>query len=238
MSEGRLPALDGPVLMDQEWRDAAFLHWRVDPAVVAPWMPSGARVDVLDGATYVGLIGFVMHRAGFGSGRPVPFFGDFVEVNVRLYSTDAAGRKGVVFASLDAERLAVVGLAGLLGVRYRWARADARREDERLTYRSQRLAPPHRGARTDLVLRTRDEPADDALSVFLTARWCMHTQVAGRGAYVPNTHEPWPLRVAEVVRCEDGLVAAAGLGGLTARAPDSVLWSPGVRTRFGLPRWV
>ena len=44
--------------------------------------------------------------------------------------------------------------------------------------------------------------------------------------------------VAEVVRCEDGLVAAAGLGGLTARAPDSVLWSPGVRTRFGLPRWV
>ena len=52
-------------------------------------------------------------------------------------------------------------------------------------------------------------------------------------------------RTAEVVRrtypdvrvleIDDQLVAAAGLPGVSSREPDSVLWSAGVRTVFGLP---
>ena len=40
---------------------------------------------------------------------------------------------------------------------------------------------------------------------------------------------------AELVELEDDLVAVAGLPGLTSRAPDSVLFSRGVRTDFGRP---
>ena len=64
----------------------------------------------------------------------------------------------------------------------------------------------------------------------------MHHHVAGRPVWVPNTHDAWPLRSAELLRCTDGLVSAAGLPGVTDRPPESVLWSPGVRTWFGRPR--
>ena len=76
----------------------------------------------------------------------------------------------------------------------------------------------------------------DVHTAALTARFGLHTRVLGRTLWVPNTHGPWPLRTARVTHLEDTLVAAAGLPGVTGRPPDSVLFSTGVRTVFGLPR--
>jgi uncharacterized protein YqjF (DUF2071 family) len=230
------PPLTGRPIMDQVWGDLVFLHWRIEPERVAPFLPPGCWPDVHDGSSWVGLIGFEMRRAGFGYGHPVPFFGDFGEINVRLYSTDEQGRRGVVFRSLETERLAVMVAAGLLGVRYRWSRIRVDRASGTLGYRSSRIAPPGRGASTDFAVRPGTEAVRDPLSVFLTARWGMHHQVAGRPLWVPNTHDPWPLKAAELLHCRDDLVTAAGLPGVTTRAPESVLWSPGVRTQFGPPR--
>ena len=52
---------------------------------------------------------------------------------------------------------------------------------------------------------------------------------------MPNAHPPWPLRTAELLTLDDGLVAAAGLGDLARRAPDHVAFSDGVPVEFGLP---
>src|SRR5688500_5012000 len=108
--------------MSQDWRDLTYLHWEVDPALVADRMPPGVRPDVLDGRTYVGLVPFRMVGAGPGRGLPVPWLGTFLETNVRLYSVDSTGRRGIVFLSLDCDRAAVVAGARLgFGVPYRWA---------------------------------------------------------------------------------------------------------------------
>ncbi len=221
--------------MDQYWDDLVFLHWRVAPEVVAPYLPPGCRPDVYDGSSWIGLIGFVMRKAGFGYDHPVPFFGDFAEINVRLYSTDDQGHRGVVFLSLEAERLALMLFAGLMGVRYRWARIRTERGPDEIGYTSTRLAPPGRGARTSFAVRPGQGVVDDPLAVFLTARWGMHHRLGRRPMWVPNTHEPWPLRTAELLHCSDELVAAAGFPGVADATPDSVLWSPGVRTQFGRP---
>jgi hypothetical protein len=61
--------------------------------------------DVLCGVTYVGLVAFRMHRVGWLWSPGVPYLGSFPETNVRLYSVDAHGRRGVVFRSMDAGRL-------------------------------------------------------------------------------------------------------------------------------------
>ncbi|MCW2848042.1 MAG: hypothetical protein JWR90_2016 [Marmoricola sp.] len=230
------PQFTGRPIMDQVWGDLVFLHWRIEPEQVAPHLPPGCRPDVHDGSSWVGLIGFEMRDAGFGYGHPVPYFGDFGEINVRLYSTDDQGRRGVVFRSLETERLAVTVLAGAVGVRYRWSRVRVERGPTTLGYRSSRLAPPSRGATTDFAVRTSPGVVRDPLSVFLTARWGMHHHVGARPLWVPNTHTPWPLRSAELEHCADELVAVAGFPGVTDRPPESVLWSPGVRTQFGLPR--
>lgn len=229
--------LPGRVLLDQFWRDLTFLHWRVDPALVAPLLPVGTRPDLFDGDTWVGLIPFRMTEARFGSGPVLPYVGRFPETNVRLYAVDSAGRRGVVFASLEASRLAfVLGSRWTLGLNYTWSRMSVVEADGVITYASRRLWPAPRGASTRIVVRPGDtEVSDDPLADFLTARWGLHTRRLGRTFFLPNQHDPWPLHTAELLALDDELVAVAGLPGLVDRPPDSVLFSRGVRTQFGAP---
>lgn len=230
------PRLSGRQIMGQHWADLTFLHWRVDPDLVAGLLPDGTTPDLYDGATYVGLVPFRMVGAGVGRGPAVPWLGTFAETNVRLYSVDPTGRRGVVFRSLEASRLAVVLGARLsFGLPYTWARMLVRHDGDTFTYESSRRLPGPRGAGGRIVVRPGDAVTTDPLAAFLTARWGLHTRWLGRTLYVPNHHGPWPLHQAELVHLEETLVAAAGLPGLAARPPDSVLWSPGVRTVFGVP---
>jgi uncharacterized protein len=231
------PDLPGVRIMSQWWRDLTFLHWRVAPDVVAPLLPPGTRPDVHDGATWVGLIPFRMVGAGIGRGPAVPWLGSFAETNVRLYSVDEQGRRGVVFLTLEASRAAVVLAARLaFALPYAWARMRVQETDGVLTYSSGRRSPRPRGAATRVVVRPGGVRTDgDPLDHFLTARWGLHTRAFGRTLYVPNHHAPWPLQDAEVLHLDDALVGACGLPGISTRPPESILFSRGVRTVFGTP---
>ena len=231
----RAPALTGPVMMNQDWRDLTFLHWAVEPARVAHLMPPGVRPDTFEGRTYVGLIPFRMVDAGVARGPGVPWAGTFLETNVRLYSVDATGRRGIVFLSLDTDRsLVVAGARAVFGLPYRWARmrydatADLRTYDARLRRRGTRPT-------SHVVVRVGEPRPSTPLDDFLSARWGLHVRWWGRTLYVPNTHPAWPLRAAEAVTVEDGLMASVGLAGLASRPPDHVAFSEGVHTEFGLP---
>lgn len=245
------PPLRGRVLMTQRWVDLAYLHWAVDPGLVADRMPRGVRPDVHEGRTYVGLVPFSMVGAGPGSGPAIPWLGTFLETNVRLYSVDEDGRRGVVFLSLDTDRLLVaLGARLAFATPYRWARMRHRVEHghpgspdpqgAEHTWRARLRARTGRarGARSTITLRVgqRREPA--ALDHFLSARWRLHTTIVGRTVRIPNEHEPWPLHDAEVLDLRDELMASVGLPGLAERPPDHVAFSPGVRTRFGFPERV
>lgn len=237
------PPLPTPRVSEQWWRDACFVHWRTDPALVAPLLPRGVRPDLFDGHAWVGLVPFRMDGAGLPGRGGVPWLGSFLELNVRTYSVDDQGRRGVVFRTLEAERAAVVlGARALLDVPYRWARMRFAREQDPdgrtvLDYRSRRRGPSRRGrpaSRLRVAVGERiDRPGP--LEVFLTARFGLHTPWWGRPLWVPNTHGPWPLHRGELLELEDSLVRDSGFGRLAARLPDSVLCSPGVRTGFGLP---
>jgi uncharacterized protein YqjF (DUF2071 family) len=224
--------------MHQQWLELAFLHWRVEPARVSPLLPPGTVPDLHDGSSWVGLIAFQMSRAGVGRGPAIPWLGTFPETNVRLYSVDAAGRRGVVFRSLEATRSGVVlGARGAFGVPYMWSRMRIRHLGQDVEYTSARRWPGPRGVGGLIRIRTGPplSAGPNSLAHFVTARWGLHTSWLGRTLYVPNRHGPWPLHQAELVGLEDTLVAAAGLPGIVERPPDSVLWSPGVETVFAQP---
>lgn len=231
------PRLPSRPLMTQSWLDATFLHWAADPALVAPLLPAGVRPDVIDGATYVGLIAFRMHRIGWWPLPGMPYLGTFPETNVRLYSVDAAGRRGVVFRSLEASRLLPVATARTaFRLPYRWARMSAYRSGDEYWYGSRRREPGLPPSRS--IIGVRVGPAVEtpsALDHFLTARWRLHFTLAGRTVHMPNAHPRWPLHHAELLACDEDLVAAAGLPGVASGPPDSVLFSPGVAVRFGRP---
>ncbi|WP_078955203.1 YqjF family protein [Streptomyces griseus] len=229
------PGLPGGALFRQRWTDLLFAHWAVEPGAVAPLFPPGTRPDVLDGKTYVGLVFFGMRDLAFPRGPALPFADRFEEINVRLYSVDDAGRRGVVFLSLDCDRLLpVVAANGAFGLPYRWATARCDRFDERILYSARRRGLRRPRSRLWAALEG-PERDPNPLEDFLTARWRLHGRALGRTFHWPLHHEPWRFRDAALLHLEDELVHAATGLRVAASPPSSLLYSPGLSVRFGRP---
>jgi uncharacterized protein len=223
-------------LVTQRWLDVAFVHWAVDPSIVAGLLPAGTVPDTLHGASFVGLVAFRMHRMGVLRLPGIPYLGTFPETNVRLYSVDAHGRRGVVFRSMDAARLVPV-LMARAGFRlpYVWSQMAIRTEGDTITYAGIRRWPGPRGARSRITLRRGAPiPEPTELEHFLTARWGLHNGGHGATTFLPNDHPRWPLYRAELLACEEDLLPAAGVPAPEGK-PVSVLYSPGVAVHFGRP---
>ena len=221
-------------LLVQRWQDLTFLHWAVAPDVVRPFLPAGTEPDTVDGSTYIGLIAFRMVGLGLFNGPGLPYLGTFCETNVRLYSVDAEGRRGVVFLSLEAARLVPVLVAqATLRLPYKWAGMRMDRDGDVLTYTSRRRT--RTGPRCALTVQIGQPIAEPStVEHFVTARWGLHARAFGRTLYMPNVHAAWPLHRAELIHLDDDLVTATGLPAMR-HPPASVLHSPGVGVRFGAP---
>jgi uncharacterized protein YqjF (DUF2071 family) len=219
------PILPWPRMLRQKWLNLSFLHWTVEPASIAHLYPPDTEPDTFEGSSFVGVVPFQMS-----------LFGTFLETNVRLYSVDRTGRRGVVFLSLDTNRLNMVAAGRwIVGVPYRWARMGYREQGDRRTYTS---TLRWRGvtASSYVEVEVGEPVSSGALEHFLTARWGAHVARLGRTWYLPNEHPVWPLRRAELLGfSDDGLLASVGLGDLGKRPPDHVTFSDGVAARFGLP---
>ena len=252
------PTLPGRARIAQRWSHAVFLHWRVDPDRIRPLMPTGVEPDVFDGSAWIALVPFVLSDFRFLPFGPVPRLGTFCEINVRTYGVDAAGRRGVVFQTLEAEHLLPVLTArALFGLPYQWSQIGMRDEPGARVreFRSRRRSASGRPGepRTRIRVAIGGTVIDTPLSRFLTARWGFHERHLGRTIWAANEHEPWPLVEAELLAAagfadlvdrapDDDLLAAAGFADLVDRAPDSVLAMPfdhpGLITRFSGARRV
>jgi uncharacterized protein YqjF (DUF2071 family) len=228
------PILPWPRILRQSWLNLSFLHWAVEPASIAHLYPPDTEPDTFEGSSFVGVVPFQMADTGFARGPA--FFGTFLETNVRLYSVDRTGRRGIVFLSLDTNRLDMVAAGRwIFGVPYRWARMGYREQGNGRAYTST-LRWRGVSASSFVEVKVGDPLMSGPLEHYLTARWGVHVVRGGRSWYLPNEHPVWPLRRAELIGFEDdGLLASVGLGDLGKRAPDHVTYSDGVAARFGLP---
>jgi uncharacterized protein len=219
------PILSWPRILRQNWLNLSFLHWAVEPASIAHLYPPDTEPDTFEGSSFVGVVPFQMS-----------LFGRFLETNVRLYSVDQTGRRGVVFLSLDTNRLGMVAAGrSIVGVPYRWARMGYREQGDRRTYTS---TLRWRGvtASSYVEVQVGDSLNSGPLEHFLTARWGAHVVRGDRTWYLPNEHPVWALRRAELIGFnDDGLLTSVGLGDLGKRPPDHVTFSDGVAARFGRP---
>ncbi len=228
------PILPWPRTLRQSWLKLSFLHWAVEPASIAHLYPPDTEPDICEGRSFVGMVPFQMTDTGFARGPA--FLGTFLETNIRLYSVDRMGRRGVVFLSLDTNRLDMVAAGRwIFGVPYRWARMGYQEQGDRRTYAS-RLRRRGVAPSSFVEVKVGDALTSGPLEHFLTARWGVHLVRVGRTWYLPNEHSVWPLRRTELIEfSDDGLLASVGLGDLGRRPPDHVAYSEGVAAKFGLP---
>lgn len=224
------PALNRREVLHQRWDELAYFHWPYDPAHVQRLLPAGVRVDTFDGQAWVGVIPFEMRRVRFGATPPVPYLGDFIEVNVRTYVIDPLGRRAIWFWSLDVPRSLVVGVARtVFALPYCFAQTSHSVVGDEHRYTVRRRWPHRRRPVADLRFRVGDRIPDadvDELSHFLTARWALVTTRGSKLLYGKVRHERWPLHRVGGVEVTGDLVETAGLPAPTG--PPHGMYSPGV----------
>jgi uncharacterized protein YqjF (DUF2071 family) len=221
------------VLARQQWRMLTFVHWPLPVELARPLLPPGLEPDVMEGTSWVSMVPFAMLRSGVRGLPAVPYLGDLLECNVRLYAVDEHGRHGVVFLSMDASRLAVVlGARAALRLPYRWADMSLATDGSAIRYTVRARWPSPAGAATALGVRIGDPVEPDPLDDFLTLRWRLWTRTyTGRVISVAVSHPSWQFYEAERTWGDDALLTAAGLPALGT--PARVRYSPGVLAQLG-----
>jgi uncharacterized protein len=99
--------------LSAEWRDVAMLNYEVDPSLLHKFVPAGTELDCWKGTAFVSLVGFRFLKARV-FGVPIPFHGNFEDVNLRLYVLRREGReikRGVAFIREIVPRWAVAAIA-------------------------------------------------------------------------------------------------------------------------------
>jgi len=98
------------------WSHLAMLNYELDPATLAPFVPSGTELDSHQGRTFASMVGFLYHDTRV-CGWAVPWHRHFAEVNLRFYVRRFEGeelRRGVVFIKEIVPRRAVARIARVL----------------------------------------------------------------------------------------------------------------------------
>lgn len=195
----------------QRWTDLLFVHWRFPVERVRGLVPGPLEVDPFDGSAWVGAVAFEIRDARIplvppGAGLRFP------ETNLRTYVRHA-GAPGVLFLSLDAaSRAMVAGGRARYRLPYHRAEMAVERTADEVRYESVRASDP--AARFSARARIAGRPGTappGTLDHFLVERYALYA-VGLRGVRTVRVrHEPYPLRRAEILRLDEGLLSAVGL---------------------------
>ena len=102
----------------------AMVNYAVDPAILAPLVPTGTELDSWNGVTYASMVGFLFLNTNL-LGTPIPLHRNFEEVNLRFYVRREAPpgetlsgrpelRRGVVFVKEIVPRRAIAAVANFV----------------------------------------------------------------------------------------------------------------------------
>ena len=201
-------------VMRQRWSQLLFLHWPVDPEWIRSRLPAGLHVDLFDNRGWMGVVPFAMERVHPVGLPPLPWISWFLELNVRTYVHDDAGRPGVWFFSLDCNQpLAVEVARRFFHLPYHHARIHAACEDGETIYTSQR-----RGSKNTSSFRYRNpvraEPAPEhSLEWFLVERYLLFTtDRTGQIRSGRVHHTPYRIEAADCAEWSSEPIVEDGFG--------------------------
>jgi uncharacterized protein YqjF (DUF2071 family) len=87
------------LFLKAKWENIIMVNYEIDPTILKPYLPKGVEFDLYNGKCYISLVGFMFKETKLFN-IPIPFFGNFEEINLRFYVTrkeENILKRGVVF---------------------------------------------------------------------------------------------------------------------------------------------
>lgn len=229
-------------VMRQTWAHLLFLHWRFPVALVQRTLPLGLTVDAFEGAAWLGVVPFFMRKVRPRGLPGIPGLLDFLELNVRTYVHDEAGRPGVWFYSLDCNQSLAVRMArALFHLPYEHATMSANtREDGTIEYDARRRG---QGSEARFVYPTPARGTEvelGSLEFFLIERYALFAHAPRSGQLFSGRvfHRPYQVSSLSVPTWSDLPLRQAGFDS-DGRPPDHQCAAAPVDVEiFGLKRVV
>jgi uncharacterized protein YqjF (DUF2071 family) len=81
--------------LSAKWVNLILISYQIDPAILAPYLPTSGQVDTYQGKTFVSLVAFQFRDTRIMNWK-IPFHVNFPEVNLRFYGT-VNGQRGAIF---------------------------------------------------------------------------------------------------------------------------------------------
>ena len=217
-----------------EWRDLVLFSFEAPPALFEPFVPRGVELDDWRGRTFFSLIGFRFLESRL-LGVPIPFHGNFPEVNLRFYvrrQTPEGVRRGVVFLQEMVPKQAVATLARRL-YSENYVRVPMTQVVE--PGRSAKYSWKAAGKQNWIAARTASPPAvpaQDSFETFILDHHWGYTRARDGGCIEYQVERP-PWRVYPVESFE--MRVDGDLPWAIPAAPHSVIFAEGseVSVSFG-----
>ncbi|MES2440737.1 MAG: DUF2071 domain-containing protein [Verrucomicrobiota bacterium] len=221
-------------VMRQRWAGLLFLHWPVDPALIAERLPQGLHVDTFEGKAWLGVVPFFMDRVRPSGLPPVPWLSWFMELNVRTYVHDDHGNAGVWFFSLDCNQPLAVEIARRsFHLPYEHAVMRSQTGGDRIHYHSRRKSIGALDAEFVYETPPATRPAEPgSLEWFLVERYLLFSSNPAGKIFTGRVHHA-PYQIAPGV-CEKMSTEPIRLNGFPVplETPSSVLTAAPVDVRI------
>lgn len=186
----------GIPVMHQCWSDLLFLHWEIDPDLLAARIPKRLNVDLHEGKAYIGIIPFFMKNV-----RPkfLPAFSklsNFLELNIRTYVLDQDGRPGVWFFSLDCNQSLAVSIArSFFHLPYHNAQMKAQESGSGITYQCRRQGELQPASYEYEKITSGEIAKPGSLEFFLLERYLLFSRKRDGELFCGRVHhEPYQFK--------------------------------------------
>jgi uncharacterized protein YqjF (DUF2071 family) len=88
------------LFLKANWENIIMANYEIDPKILTQFLPKGVELDLFNGKCYISLVGFMFKNTKLFN-IPIPFFGNFEEINLRFYvkrtEENGSTKRGVVF---------------------------------------------------------------------------------------------------------------------------------------------
>ena len=235
LAEREKPKL--PTVMYQRWEELLFLHWPVEPQVVAKVLPPGLGVDTYKGKAWLGVVPFSMRGVRPRFLPAVPGLSSFPELNLRTYVVDELGRPGVWFYSLDTPKHLPNWIARtFFHLNYRFARIQVEDKGSSRSYRSELWMGTDWDVPQEYEWERIGEPFTaeaGSLDFFLAERYRLFAYNDAKAQLMTGQvhHQAYPLQQVNLKRYSKRIFTLNGLSKPDS-LPVSLLASSGVNVEI------